>query len=87
MVEGGAAIVTSLLRLDSVDRMVISIAPKLVGHGLEAIGDLGIRRLGDAICFSRSTVRQFGPDIVFDGRIERAAGNAHREQRAALGHS
>jgi riboflavin-specific deaminase-like protein len=87
MVEGGAAIVTSLLRLGVVDRMVISIAPKLLGDGLEAIGDLGIRRLGDAICFSRSTVRQLGADIVFDGWIERTAGNARPEPRAAFGHS
>jgi diaminohydroxyphosphoribosylaminopyrimidine deaminase / 5-amino-6-(5-phosphoribosylamino)uracil reductase len=86
MVEGGAAIVTSLLRLAAVDRMVISIAPKLVGDGLEAIGDLGIRRLGDAICFAGATVCQLGPDIVFDGRIERTAGAAHLDRRAALGH-
>lgn len=69
MVEGGAQIVTSLLRGGLVDRMVISIAPKLVGAGLEAIGDLGIRQLTEALTFDRTEVRRLGDDIIFDGDL------------------
>jgi riboflavin-specific deaminase-like protein len=66
MVEGGACIVTSLLRARLVDRMVVSVAPKLLGTGVEAIGDLGIRRLADAMTFTRTSVRQLGDDVIFD---------------------
>ncbi|MBA2447974.1 MAG: RibD family protein [Chloroflexi bacterium] len=69
MVEGGAAVVTSLLQARLVDRVVICIAPKLVGAGVEAVGDLGILHLDDAVGFEQVEVRQLGDDIVFDGRV------------------
>ena len=69
MVEGGPRIVTSLLRADLVDRLIVCIAPKLVGAGLEASGDLGIERLTDALNFSHTEVRTLGEDIIFDGRL------------------
>ena len=70
LVEGGAAIITSLLAQKLVDRLVVAIAPKLVGSGTEAIGDLGIRRLADALTFSSFATQQLGDDIIFDGRID-----------------
>jgi riboflavin-specific deaminase-like protein len=71
LVEGGAGIITSLIRAQVVDRMVVVIAPKLLGKGTEAIGDLGINRLSEAITFSEFKTRRLGPDIVFDGRLSK----------------
>ena len=71
MVEGGSAIITSLLAGGLVDRLVVSIAPKVLGSGLDAVGDLGIRSLADALVFEHTEVRQLGPDILFDGRLAR----------------
>jgi riboflavin-specific deaminase-like protein len=73
MVEGGAGITTSLMRAGLMDRLVVCIAPKVLGTGLDAVGDLGIRDLGQALTFSETTIRQLGPDILFDGRVARAA--------------
>ena len=73
MVEGGAGITTSLLQARLVDRLVVCIAPKVLGAGLDAVGDLGIRDLGQALTFSETTIRQLGPDILFDGLVDRAA--------------
>ena len=73
MVEGGAGIVNSLLRAGLVDRLVVCIAPKVLGAGLDAVGDLGILDLGQALTFSETTIRQLGPDILFDGLVARAA--------------
>lgn len=70
LVEGGSGIVTSLFAARLVDRLVVVIAPKIIGKGAEAIGDLGIARLRDAITFSEFKTRRLGPDIVFDGRIK-----------------
>lgn len=72
MVEGGSGITTSLLRDGLVDRLVVCIAPKVLGTGLDAVGDLGIRDLGNALTFRETTIRQLGPDIVFDGIVDRA---------------
>jgi diaminohydroxyphosphoribosylaminopyrimidine deaminase/5-amino-6-(5-phosphoribosylamino)uracil reductase len=69
LVEGGARIVTSLLASHLVDRLVVAIAPKIIGKGTEAIGDLGIADLRDAMVFSTFKTRRLGPDIIFDGRL------------------
>jgi len=71
MVEGGSGIITSLLRDGLVDRLVVCIAPKVLGAGLDAVGDLGIRDLGNALTFRATTIRQLGPDILFDGLVDR----------------
>lgn len=70
LVEGGAATVTSLLAARLVDRLVIAIAPKIIGRGTEAVGDLGIERLKDALTFSSFKTRRLGPDIIVDARLD-----------------
>lgn len=70
LVEGGKGIITSLLKSSAVDRMVAVIAPKLVGQGIEAVGDLGITKLNNAIVFSSLKFRRLGADMIFDGLIK-----------------
>ena len=74
LVEGGAGIITSLLGARLVDRMVVVIAPKIIGRGIEAIGALGIESLSQALTFSDFKTRRLGPDIVFDGRLSEGDG-------------
>lgn len=69
LVEGGSGIITSLLAARLVDRLVVVTAPRILGRGIEAIGDLGITRLSNAIRFTSVKTQRIGPDIVFDGRI------------------
>lgn len=73
LVEGGGKVITSLLRAGLVHRLVVCIAPKVVGAGIEAIGDLDIHRLSDALTFARAGFTALGDDMVFDGEVERAA--------------
>jgi len=70
LVEGGKAIITSLLDARSVDRLVVIIAPKIIGRGTEAIGDLGIREVGKALTFSSVKIRKLDDDIIFDARLK-----------------
>lgn len=69
LVEGGATVITSVLRERLADRMVIVIAPKIVGKGIEAVGDLGIRVMEDAMKLSVRRMVRRGPDLILDGRI------------------
>ena len=73
LVEGGAGLITGMLRGGHVSRVVVSIAPMLLGDGIEAVGELDIRRLRDALTFSRARFTQLGPDVIFDGELERRA--------------
>ena len=70
LVEGGNHIITSLLEARTVDRVVAIVAPKIIGQGTEAVGDLGIRRLSDAITFSSFKYRKLGDDLIFDGLLK-----------------
>jgi diaminohydroxyphosphoribosylaminopyrimidine deaminase/5-amino-6-(5-phosphoribosylamino)uracil reductase len=69
MVDGGSGIITSLLAGRTADRLVAAIAPKIIGKGVPAIGELGIQTLSDAITFSSVKIRKLGQDIIFDGRL------------------
>jgi GTP cyclohydrolase II len=70
LVEGGAGLITAMLREHRVRRLIVSIAPMIVGAGIEAVGDLDIVRLRDAIAFRRASFSQVGPDVIFDGELE-----------------
>ena len=71
LVEGGADIITSMLVEQLPDRVVIIIAPKIVGKGIEAIGDLGIKSINESLRLAYRKVRRLGDDLIIDGRIEK----------------
>jgi 5-amino-6-(5-phosphoribosylamino)uracil reductase/diaminohydroxyphosphoribosylaminopyrimidine deaminase/5-amino-6-(5-phosphoribosylamino)uracil reductase len=72
LVEGGRQVITAFLRATLVDRLVVCICPKIVGSGIEAVGDLGVERLSDALSFTESSFRPLGRDVIFDGLVARS---------------
>jgi riboflavin biosynthesis pyrimidine reductase len=70
MVEGGAAVLTSLLGAGLVDRLVVSLSPTIVGTGVEAVGDLGIARIADGIRLSNRTVYLTEEDVLLGWDLE-----------------
>lgn len=70
LVEGGAAVITSLLRQNLADRLVIIIAPKLLGKGIEAIGDLKIEEVSQSLKLSFTRIRRLGEDLVIEARVK-----------------
>src|SRR3712207_2926568 len=70
MVEGGAALITSFLHARLVDRLAVCIAPKILGRGIEAVGDLGISDLSDSLILVDTSVTPYGVDLVLDSRVE-----------------
>lgn len=77
LVEGGAAVITSFLRQGLVDRLIVCIAPKIAGAGIEAVGDLGIRQMGDALRIRDPRIEQVGDDLIFDGRVTAPVRDSH----------
>lgn len=69
LVEGGARLITALLRERLADRLAVCIAPAILGTGIEAVGDLGIDDLERTIRLVEPTVTPYGRDLVIDGRI------------------
>ncbi len=69
LIEGGREIITSILRERLAHRLVVCIAPKVIGTGIAAVGDLGIYHLADALTLDDIRITRLGPDIMVDGRI------------------
>ena len=69
MVEGGASVFTSFLREKLADRLVIIIAPKIIGHGTEAIGDLNIDTVDQSYQLDHINVRTLDDDIMIEGDV------------------
>jgi 5-amino-6-(5-phosphoribosylamino)uracil reductase/diaminohydroxyphosphoribosylaminopyrimidine deaminase/5-amino-6-(5-phosphoribosylamino)uracil reductase len=69
MVEGGATLITSFLKAGLVDRLAVCVAPKILGDGIQAVGDLGIRDLSRSLALADASVEPYGVDLVLSGRV------------------
>ena len=70
LVEGGGAVITSFLRLHLVDKLVVIIAPKILGKGTDSVGDLNITELSKAFKLSFNKIYRSGEDIVVEGKMK-----------------
>lgn len=71
LVEGGGMLAAALLRAGLVDELHWIQAPILLGgDGRPALGELGVRRLADAIQLSDLKRRALGPDVHIRARLE-----------------
>jgi len=52
-----------------VDRVAVCIAPKILGRGTGAVGDLGIADLDRSLLLADVSIATYGPDLVLDGRV------------------
>jgi diaminohydroxyphosphoribosylaminopyrimidine deaminase/5-amino-6-(5-phosphoribosylamino)uracil reductase len=85
LVEGGGTVAAAALRARMVDRIVLFVAPAILGgDGVPAVQALGISRVRNAIRVEGLAVAQVGPDLVLEGRVRypRAAGAFASKRRA-----
>jgi GTP cyclohydrolase II len=64
LVEGGARVITSFFAEKLVDRLVVGIAPTIMGAGIDAVGDLGVARVADSVRLTNRSVHQAGGDLL-----------------------
>ena len=69
LVEGGARLLTSFIRERLADRLIIISAPKIFGKGTDAIGDLSVKTVDQAISLDVRRVSHRGEDIIVDARL------------------
>ncbi len=67
LVEAGPGLATALFRRDLVDRFFCFVAPKVVGEGIAALGDLGIVEMENAVTFAEQTWDPVGDDVLLRG--------------------
>jgi GTP cyclohydrolase II len=64
LVEGGAQVITSFLAAGVVDRLVVGIAPTIVGAGTEAVGELNVTRISAGLHLTGREVYTAGDDLL-----------------------
>jgi GTP cyclohydrolase II len=64
LVEGGARVITSFFAEKLVDRLVVGIAPTIMGTGIDAVGDLGVGRVTESVRLTNRSVHQAGGDLL-----------------------
>jgi diaminohydroxyphosphoribosylaminopyrimidine deaminase/5-amino-6-(5-phosphoribosylamino)uracil reductase len=70
LVEGGATVAAEALTAGVVDRVVLFMAPAILGgDAVDAVGPLGLRRVADALRLDVLAVGRSGPDLVIEGRV------------------
>jgi GTP cyclohydrolase II len=64
LVEGGARVITSFFAEKLVDRLVVGIAPTIMGAGVDAVGDLGVASVAESVRLTNRSVHQAGGDLL-----------------------
>lgn len=64
LVEGGSRVITGLLAAGLVDRVVVGVAPTIIGRGTDAVGGLGVTEVAAGIRLVNRVVHVLDDDIV-----------------------
>jgi len=72
LIEGGGQVIGSALKDKLVDKMLIFIAPKIIGeqHAISSIAGLKALKLKQAVGLRNITVRSIGEDFLLEGYIK-----------------
>lgn len=69
MIEGGSELNSSAIKAGIVDKILIFAAPKIIGNGKGAIGNLGIRKIDKAINLKNPVDRKIGKDMLIEAYL------------------
>jgi len=70
LVEGGKKTITSFIKAGIVDKLIAVISPKILGRGIEPVGDLGIRNIKGALKLQLVGIKKIGKDIIYAAAIK-----------------
>jgi GTP cyclohydrolase II len=74
LVEGGSKVITSMLAAGVVDRLIVGIAPTIIGRGTDSVGALGVDRVMDGIRLTNRRLHALLDDILLSWSVERTNG-------------
>jgi diaminohydroxyphosphoribosylaminopyrimidine deaminase/5-amino-6-(5-phosphoribosylamino)uracil reductase len=69
LVEGGAAVHQAFLDARLADEVLVYVAPKILGGGVDWLGGAGPARMADALALEDVEVRRVGDDVAVRGRM------------------
>jgi diaminohydroxyphosphoribosylaminopyrimidine deaminase/5-amino-6-(5-phosphoribosylamino)uracil reductase len=69
IIEGGGRLAAAALKDGIVDRVMIYVAPRLIGEGVNAIGQLDTVELDKAIRLEQVSTRRLGDDLLYTADV------------------
>ena len=69
LVEGGPQLAASALRQRLIDQVMLYVAPSMMGEGMGAIGDLGVRFPSEAVRLEGARIQRLGEDFLITGDV------------------
>ena len=73
LVEGGARLITSMLSEGLADRLIVGLAPRILGSGTDAVGDLGVTAVTDGLRLANRSVHLVDEDLLLAWDVEPTA--------------
>jgi 3,4-dihydroxy 2-butanone 4-phosphate synthase/GTP cyclohydrolase II len=70
LVEGGAKVITSMLAAGVVDRLIVGVAPTIIGQGTESVGTLGVDRVTDGVRLTNRRMHVLPDDVLLSWSVE-----------------
>jgi riboflavin-specific deaminase-like protein len=70
LVEGGAEVITSMLAGGVVDRIIVGVAPTIIGQGTEAVGPLGTATIAEGIHLVDRVVHVLDDDVLLAWNVQ-----------------
>ena len=70
LVEGGAGVITGLLAGGLVDRVIVAVAPIVLGTGTEAVAQLDVVQVADGIRLTNRSIVPVGDDLILAWDVE-----------------
>jgi GTP cyclohydrolase II len=64
LVEGGGRVITSFFAERLVDRVILGVAPAIMGAGIDAVGDLGVASVAESVRLTNRSVHSAGDDLL-----------------------
>src|ERR687898_256242 len=64
LVEGGARVITAMLAAGVADRLIVAVAPTIVGTGTEAVGHLGIATVDSGLRLTNRSLHVLADDML-----------------------
>lgn len=78
LVEGGAKVITALLAAGTADRIIVGLAPTIIGSGTEAVGDLGIASVAQGVRLTNRCLHVMDDDLLVAWDVDQASPQPRR---------
>lgn len=71
LVEGGSEVITSILEAGLADRLIVAVAPTIIGRGIDAVGGLGITSVADGVHLVDRVLHVADDDVLLAWNVAR----------------